>query len=103
MPLLLLLFFIVLSGCDNMKTKPDINIDSSLALEIGKTILIYQFSDKIDLSTAQFHVIDNDKSWRIENTVNTDIKNTMTVTLGGVYYVEISKSDCRIIKIGVDD
>jgi len=103
--IIIIAILILLAGgiiVSNIHNNANIALDEEAALEIGRALLLDRFKNGLD-SNSLFRAISKEETWRIENITNIDIENSMTITAGGVYYVLIRKSDCKIIEVGIDD
>ncbi len=76
-----------------VKEKEGIVDNEETAIQIAELLLHSVYGDKIDKSFPfKAKSIKNDKVWYVEGTLNYD--------RGGIPYIEIQKSDCKILRFG---
>ncbi len=67
--------------------------DEQVALKVASTLLYSVYGERIDESLPlKARSIEDDKVWLVEGTLNYDV--------GGVPFIEIQKSDCKVIRFG---
>ena len=79
-------------------------LSGEIAIQIGKIILIDKFPI-LNGEGTQFRAVDSGDSWRIYNDKG-DLyteEGEYIFQMGGVYCVEIRKSNCEILSIEIHD
>lgn len=90
----------------NSNNKQDMITQKDTAIKIGTAILEEHFPDAFRYPDTVITAEENDGVWRVYNDIQrtgTDKDGNQYVVMGGEIYVELRKSDGKILNIGLND